>query len=134
MSSQDIFVLFGGLTLILGLLFWIRGKSVIPPVVLNLRDSSNAETVRILNVIFVWNGHPWDAFEVLGVPAGSSLEAVEKAYQDLLSKTDPQSAPFIEAAYQAIHQKIKSSSSSGGSPGGSTGGASGGASDRKSVV
>src|SRR5580704_10984815 len=27
---------------------------------------------RSLNVVFNYNGHSWDAFEVLGLPAGSS--------------------------------------------------------------
>ncbi len=73
------------------------------------RSFSDKPGVRILNVVFVWNGHPWDAFEVLGVPAGSHLAAVEKSYQDLLLKTDAQSKAFLDAAYAAIVEEFQRS-------------------------
>lgn len=134
MSSQDLFILFGGLTLILGLIFWIGRRAVRPPSLLDLRRKSTEEPLlsdqsvtqakslqtvangtskassgeRQLNAIFVWNGHPWDAYEVLGAPAGSPLSNVEKAYRDLISRTDPQSRPFIDAAFGAIKQSLSS--------------------------
>lgn len=55
-----------------------------------------------LNCFFMYNGHDWDAYLVLGVPAGSTLPAVTQAYQDLIKKSDPNSYEFFEAAYQAI--------------------------------
>lgn len=57
---------------------------------------------RSLNVFFQWNGHTWDAYETLGVPAGSSREAVAKAYQQAVAQSDPESVPFFKAAYEAI--------------------------------
>jgi len=57
---------------------------------------------RPINVIFNYNGHSWDAFEVLGLPAGSGREAVDHAYQNALARVDPASRPFIESAYRAI--------------------------------
>jgi hypothetical protein len=57
---------------------------------------------RPLNVVFNYNGHSWDAYEVLGLPAGSSLEKVEQAYQAHLASVDAGSRPFLEAAYAAI--------------------------------
>lgn len=57
---------------------------------------------KSLNVLFNWNGHSWDAFEVLGVPAGSSGEAVQAAYQKAVAGCDVESAKFFRAALEAI--------------------------------
>lgn len=60
-----------------------------------------------LNVMFNWNGHSWDAYEVLGIPAGSHLNQVTKAYEEEMAKMDEESRAFIQKAYQAIvaHKK-----------------------------
>ena len=58
-----------------------------------------------LNVLFNYNGHTWDAYEVLGVPAGADLVAVTKAYQEMLRRADPESHPYLETAYRAILAK-----------------------------
>ena len=55
-----------------------------------------------LNVIFTWNGHDWDAYEVLGLPAGSPMDDVIKAYDEALASVDKQSQEFIHRAYQSI--------------------------------
>jgi hypothetical protein len=55
-----------------------------------------------LNVFFNWNGHSWDAYEVLGIPAGSSREAASHAFQTARGQCDPQSVPFLQAALDAI--------------------------------
>ncbi len=55
-----------------------------------------------LNVLFNWNGHTWDAYEVLGLPAGSSRDKVNSAFQTARGKADPESVPFLQAAYDAI--------------------------------
>lgn len=60
---------------------------------------------RSLNVLFMYNGHSWDAYEVLGVPAGARHEQVEAAYRHALNTCQPQSREFFEAAYVAITQK-----------------------------
>lgn len=57
---------------------------------------------RPLNVVFNYNGHSWDAYEVLGLPAGSSPEKVEQAYRQGLNHLDKSSHHFLEAAYAAI--------------------------------
>lgn len=71
-------------------------------------EADNAELMgaKSLNVHFVYNGHTWDAYEVLGVPAGSSLRTVTQNYQSSLKKADPQSRSFLDAAYQAILKKV----------------------------
>lgn len=73
----------------------------------NLEEDATAAPVaptreKKLNVMFNWNGHSWDAYEVLGVPAGSSREAVSQAYQRICSTSDPESLPFLKAAFEAI--------------------------------
>src|SRR5436305_1648949 len=54
---------------------------------------------RPLNVVFNYNGHSWDAYEVLGLAAGSSPEKVEKAYRASLATVEPTSRSFMEAAF-----------------------------------
>jgi hypothetical protein len=55
-----------------------------------------------LNVMFNYNGHSWDAYEVLGIPAGASLEAVRERFNAALETSQPQSQDFIKAALEAI--------------------------------
>lgn len=55
-----------------------------------------------LNVLFNWNGHTWDAYEVLGLPAGSSRDKAAAAFQAARAKADPESIPFLQAAFEAI--------------------------------
>jgi hypothetical protein len=57
---------------------------------------------KSLNVFFQWNSHAWDAYEVLGIPAGSSPESAALAYQEQIRKGDPDSMLFFKAAYEAI--------------------------------
>lgn len=60
---------------------------------------------KSLNVMFNYNGHAWDAYEVLGVPAGASLKSVTDAYQVALRRCDKSSVDFLETAYRAILNK-----------------------------
>lgn len=68
-------------------------------------DVKNLTTTRELNVVFVYNGHAWDAYEAFGVPAGSPRQKVEEAYQHMVSRVDPESRAFFDAAYKAIMLK-----------------------------
>lgn len=62
--------------------------------------------MKSLNVMFIYNGHSWDAYEVLGVPAGASIPIVTEAYQTALRRcTGAESAEFLETAYKAILNK-----------------------------
>lgn len=60
----------------------------------------------VLNVVFTWNGHDWNAYEVLGIPAGSTIEEINEAYEKALSKVDEKSQDFIKKAYRSICQKV----------------------------
>lgn len=65
----------------------------------------NPDGERPLNVVFNYNGHSWDAYEVLGLPAGSSMENVEAAYKESLARVDNGSKAFVEAAFKAIQEQ-----------------------------
>ena len=62
----------------------------------------------MLNVFFNYNGHTFDAYEVLGVPAGSNLAEIKSAYQKTLTAHDDSTKPFYKAAYEAILKAQKS--------------------------
>lgn len=57
-----------------------------------------------LNVFFNFNGHSFDAYEALGVPAGSTLEEIQTAFQRSIQSADPASQEFFAAAMNAIQQ------------------------------
>jgi hypothetical protein len=63
---------------------------------------------RSLNVIFNYNGHSWDAYEVLGIPAGSPIDKVNEAYQSCLNIVDKESRVFVDTAYQSILAHLSS--------------------------
>ena len=123
MSSQAFLWVNVGLGLFLILIFLFGKKAVIAPSRLNLRRRSTpsaqskslsvtraveaASTVKDLNVIFVYNGHNFDAYEVFGLPAGSSLEQVQKEYQSAIRRQG-QDVLFLEAAWSAIQASKKS--------------------------
>lgn len=60
---------------------------------------------RSLSVIFMYNGHDWEAHDVLGVPQGASMHEITKVYQQLVKKTDARSLQFYEHAYAAISER-----------------------------
>lgn len=63
-----------------------------------------------LNVMFNFNGHTFDAYEALGVPAGSSLEDIEKAMAASLQGVDAGSGEFFTEAFAAIKKSKKNQS------------------------
>ena len=69
------------------------------------RDVSRSEGSRALAVMFMYNGHDWEAHDVLGVPQGSSMHQVTMAYQELVKKSDARSLQFYEHAYAAISNR-----------------------------
>jgi hypothetical protein len=129
MSSQEILWISIGLAAFFFVIYRKSQNSVIPPAKLNLKkgdkpsqgergaiqlahpttqaESSLGGNERSLNVIFMYNGHSWDAHEILGVPAGASLDAVEKAYLAIKKQTAIESQEFIEAAYAAIRGRSR---------------------------
>lgn len=65
------------------------------------------EKAKNLSIFFMYNGHDWEAHDVLGVPQGASLTLATEAYQKLLKTEDPSTFEFYEGAYNAILQRRK---------------------------
>ncbi len=65
------------------------------------------QKTRQLSIQFMYNGHDWEAHDVLGLPQGATLPMATEAYQKLLQSSDSNSFPFYEAAYNAILDKNK---------------------------
>ena len=53
-------------------------------------------------VNFIYNGHEWEAYEVLGLPKGSNLQITTSHYQNLIKTSDPSTFEFYETAYLTI--------------------------------
>jgi hypothetical protein len=66
---------------------------------------NEVRTERQLTIIFQFNGHDFEAYEVLGLAAGSSLDTVEKCYQGLISRESSDTHEFFRMAYNAIKGK-----------------------------
>ena len=62
---------------------------------------------RTLNIIFQFNGHNFDVYEVFGLPPGTSLETIENAYKETLATADQDSRPFFDMAYRAARAALK---------------------------
>ncbi|MES2800872.1 MAG: hypothetical protein V4654_00140 [Bdellovibrionota bacterium] len=71
-------------------------------VALGVAPTGPREASRSLSVIFMYNGHDWEAHDVLGVPQGASMHDITKVYQELVRKSDARSLQFYEQAYNAI--------------------------------
>ena len=122
MSSQAFLWVNLGLGLIVVLLFLVGRKGIAPPTKLNLRKGHGKEQgpsgktpvhyqskstdpfeakMKNLNIMFMYNGHNFDAYEVLGVPAGARYEMAEKAFQKAVEQKGSD-RDFLEAALGAI--------------------------------
>ncbi len=82
------------------------------PTSLNLRKTRSSPTKNIdinneeeLNIYFKFRGQMRDAYEIIGVPAGSSMNEVERAYNRKSSQDNP-SRELLDMAYKAIEQKL----------------------------
>lgn len=83
------------------------GASSAKPASKNLSsDEMAVQKAKSLNILFLYNGHDWDAYQVLGLPAGASLPLVTERYQQLIKQADAGQLLFYEAAYQAILKKF----------------------------
>jgi hypothetical protein len=64
-----------------------------------------AEKARDLSLYFIYNGHDWEAHDVLGVPRGAPLSQVTEVYQALLKTSDPSTFEFFDTAYKTLLRK-----------------------------
>ena len=66
---------------------------------------NEVRTERQLTVIFQFNGHDFEAYEVLGLAAGSSIDTVERCYQALIARESSDTHEFFLIVYNAIKGK-----------------------------
>lgn len=108
------FLILNGLVVIALAVFFFMGRSKKHnPTSLNLRKTQFTPVKEMdindeeeLNVYFNFNGHMWDAYEIIGVPAGSPLSDVEMAYIKSRNRIDEESKEILEMAYAAIHERV----------------------------
>lgn len=69
-----------------------------------VKDISNmgVKNERNLSVLFMYNGHDWEAHDVLGAPQGASMHLITEIYQKLIRNADVGSLAFYEQAYNAL--------------------------------
>ena len=72
----------------------------------NDRAYSSPPRERSLNVIFNFNGHDFDAYEILGIPAGSQWAAVETAYEKVIKLCDSGDDEIYHHAFNAIRRSV----------------------------
>lgn len=116
--SMGKFLILQSIIVILLALFFLRGKAKKPrPTKLNMRKTKfqpvkdvDVNDEEELNVYFMHNGYLWDAFDIIGVPAGSPMSDVEMAYLKSRMRIDEESKEILEMAYNAIHEKQGQSS------------------------
>lgn len=75
----------------------VRAKDVTPAVAIESKLIKKG-----FSVFFMYNGHEWEAFEVLGLPKGCDIQAATSHYQSLIRTSDPSTFEFFELAYSAI--------------------------------
>lgn len=66
-----------------------------------------SERLKEINPMFIYNGHSWDAYEVLGILPGSSIETVREAFDKAIRKSEPESHEFFKAALFTILSGLK---------------------------
>jgi hypothetical protein len=83
-------------------------KATVPPAPPQSPQSSQTQAAPVsLNVIFNYNGHSFDAYETLGVPAGSSWDEVKVAFENTIAVNETASHEFYLTAFNAIKARQK---------------------------
>ncbi len=100
MSSQAFFWVNVGLGLLLVLFFLLKKRGSLP---LFTHSVENRSQIRTENrpIVFIYNGHNFDAHEVLGVARNASMDLVEQTFRQILTQKRDDRL-FLEAAYAAI--------------------------------
>lgn len=83
-------------------------KATVPPPTPPSSQTAQTQAQPVsLNVIFNYNGHSFDAYETLGVPAGSSWDEVKVAFENTLATNEAPSHEFYLTAFNAIKARQK---------------------------
>ena len=111
--SAPKYLIFNAIVVTLVIAFFLHSKNKKPkPSKLNLRKGQftpvkdvDINNEKELNVYFMHNGYMWDAYDIVGVPAGAPMSDVEMAYIKSRTRIDDESKEILEMAYSAIHEK-----------------------------
>jgi hypothetical protein len=116
--DQKSFLILNSVAMVAIAYYFLKGRKRPPPSQLNLGSKGvNQESIRlaktsqapksggsrVLNVMFNFNGHAWEAFETLGIPGGSSVTQAEEAFVKIVAKVGSDE-PFLRAALEAIRK------------------------------
>lgn len=114
MSDPKTFIILNAVIVTLLVAYFLTLKRKPKQTKLNFKSDKPLETFSPLpkdiplNVFFNYNGHSFDAYEVLGAPAGSTAEEILAAYnKSLASAVDPSSKEFYRVAFEAIQNATK---------------------------
>ncbi len=110
MSDAKTFIILNAIIVTLLVAYFLTLKKKVQPTKLNLKNDKPLQSAPVpetqtvvLNVFFNYNGHSFDAYEALGVPAGSTMDEVQAGLQKTLSSvTDSGSQEFYKTAFKAI--------------------------------
>lgn len=75
------------------------------PAVRRSPNTSPKSAERELTVLFQFNGHSFEAYEVLGVTPGSDQSSIEKAYQRARAQLSDTDVELLDTAYKALLAK-----------------------------
>lgn len=67
----------------------------------------HSTNLRDINPMFMYNGHTWDAYEVLGITPGSSMEIIREAFDRSIQKSEANSHEFLKVALTTILSEMK---------------------------
>ncbi len=69
-------------------------------------NGDKADGARSLNVVFQFEGNWYDAFEILDIPAGTSLAQARERFNELLKSVSTSRHELIKEAIKAIAASV----------------------------
>ena len=75
----------------------------------NISRISNSELFKATEIqkgLFIYNGHTWNAFEVLGVSPECSSEKLRDAFENALQRSELSSHEFLKSALDTILSEV----------------------------
>ncbi len=108
------FIIFNAALVLLLIFFFIKGRKQPVPSKLNLKGPKRLdgaapdltmqreENTKQLTIYFNFNGETLEAYQVLGLPAGASVEMAKNAHKELMKSPKVESTDVYNQALDAI--------------------------------